>query len=59
MGHTSIRRRYLATSAGLVPHDGGIVLFNAASVPVTRYRYRGTKIANPWTQRTMPTKTRR
>ena len=48
----AIRRRYLATPAGLVPHDGGIALFNPGSVPVTRYRYRGTKIANPWTERT-------
>ena len=55
----SIRRRYLrAVSARtLVPHDGGIALFNAASVPVTRYRYRGTKIANPWTTRPMTTAT--
>jgi RNA-directed DNA polymerase len=53
----TIRRRYLATTTGLVPHDGGIVLFNAASVPVTRYRYRGTKIPNPWTERTPTTTT--
>jgi RNA-directed DNA polymerase len=54
----SIRRRYLATPAGLVPHDGGVVLFNAASVPVTRYRYRGTKIPTPWTERTATTMTK-
>ena len=48
----TIRRRYLASPAGLVPHDDGIWLFNPASVPVTRYRYRGTKIPNPWTERT-------
>jgi RNA-directed DNA polymerase len=50
----SIRRRYLlATSAsGLVPHDDGTVLFNPASVPITRHRYRGTKIPDPWTERT-------
>ncbi len=53
----TIRRRYLATSAGLVPHDGGIWLFNPASVPVTRYR--GTKIPNPWTQPTTPIKATR
>jgi hypothetical protein len=40
-----------------VPHDGAIALFNAASVPVTRYRYRGTKIANPWTTRPRTTAT--
>lgn len=27
----------------------GIALFNPASVPVTRYRYRGNTIPNPWT----------
>ena len=49
----SIRRRYLAITANtLVPHDDGVMLFNPASVPVTRYRYRGTKITTPWTERT-------
>jgi RNA-directed DNA polymerase len=48
----AIRRRYLLLPGrGLVPHDAGIALFNVASVPVTRYRYRGTKIPNPWTPR--------
>ncbi|MEJ7894153.1 MAG: group II intron reverse transcriptase/maturase [Solirubrobacteraceae bacterium] len=49
----SIRRRYMraVTARTLVPYDDGIALFNAASVPVTRYRYRGTRIADPWTQR--------
>lgn len=55
----AIRRRYLMLPGkGLVPHDAGIVLFNAASVPVTRYRYRGTKIPNPWTERPVTTGTR-
>jgi len=27
----------------------GIALFNLAAVPVTRYRYRGNTIPNPWT----------
>jgi RNA-directed DNA polymerase len=31
------------------PSADGIELFNIASVPVTRYRYRGSKIPNPWT----------
>ncbi|WP_101376767.1 group II intron reverse transcriptase/maturase [Saccharopolyspora spinosa] len=30
------------------PAADGIELFNIASVPVTRYRYRGIKIPNPW-----------
>ena len=25
-----------------------MTLFNPAAVPVTRYRYRGTKIPTPW-----------
>jgi len=27
----------------------GIALFDLSSVPVTRYRYRGNRIPNPWT----------
>ena len=51
-GWKAIRRRYLERlDTRLVPHDAGIELFNPASVPITRYRYRGTKIPNPWTQR--------
>ena len=53
----TIRRRYLANRS--LPHDGGIELFNAGTVAVIRYRYRGTKIANPWTERTMTTRTSR
>jgi RNA-directed DNA polymerase len=30
------------------PSADGIELFNLASVPVTRYLYRGSKIPNPW-----------
>jgi RNA-directed DNA polymerase len=30
------------------PAADGIELFNIASVPVTRYRYRGIQIPNPW-----------
>ncbi len=53
----SIRRRYLALPGNrLVPHDGGIALFNPGSVPIVRYRYRGAKIPNPWTERTKTTK---
>jgi RNA-directed DNA polymerase len=28
----------------------GIELFNPAAIPIIRYRYRGNKIPNPWTQ---------
>jgi RNA-directed DNA polymerase len=31
------------------PTADGIELFNLAKVPITRYRYRGAKIPNPWT----------
>jgi hypothetical protein len=27
---------------------GGVELFNIATVPVTRYRYRGSTILSPW-----------
>lgn len=40
-----INRRY--TSEGTF-HDKGIVLFNPGSISVTRYRYRGARIPNPW-----------
>jgi RNA-directed DNA polymerase len=30
-------------------HDKGIVLYNPASMRVTRYRYRGARIPTPWT----------
>jgi RNA-directed DNA polymerase len=57
---TTIRRRYLAQPGNrLVPHDGGIELFDAGSVAVTRYRYRGTKIPNPWTERPVMMRTSR
>ncbi len=42
----SILRRYLP---GWVPTEAGISLFNPVTMPVTRYRYRGNRIPNPWT----------
>jgi len=47
-----LRARYLP---GWWPAFRGVVLFNPAGVAVTRYRYRGAKIPNPWTERTMTT----
>ena len=32
------------------PTDGEVTLFNPATVPITRYYYRGTKIATPWSR---------
>lgn len=53
-----VRRRYrMLPGNRLVPHDAGIVLFNPASMPVTRYRYRGGKIPNPWTEPATTTRT--
>jgi RNA-directed DNA polymerase len=45
-GWAKLRRRYLP---GWRPTQDGIELFNPATVTVTRYRYRGNKIPNPWT----------
>lgn len=51
------RRRWQATRRHLTGPQGqwapitagGIELFNLEKVPVTRYRYRGNTIPNPWT----------
>jgi RNA-directed DNA polymerase len=45
-----VRRRFTTTSGRWKPITlDGIELFNLASVPVSRYRYRGDRIPNPWT----------
>lgn len=41
-----LRRRYLANRWW--PEHDGMALFDCRAVPVTRYRYRGSKIAAPW-----------
>jgi RNA-directed DNA polymerase len=43
-------RRHFTTPSGrwLPMSADGVVLFNPASVPITRYRYRGNKIPSPW-----------
>lgn len=43
-----LKRRYLANNWW--PEHDGVALFNCGKVPVTRYRYRGTKIPTPWGQ---------
>jgi RNA-directed DNA polymerase len=40
-----LRRRHLN---GWWPTEGSVALFKPASVPVTRYRYRGAAIPSPW-----------
>ena len=45
-----VRRRFTTPAGRWKPITAdGIELFNLASVPVTRYRYRGNTIPNPWT----------
>ena len=46
-----IKRRY-PSKDGI--QEKGIVLFNPASISVTRYRYRGARIPNPWTETADP-----
>lgn len=41
-----LRRRYLANRWW--PEHDGMALFDCRAVPVTRYRYRGTRITMPW-----------
>jgi RNA-directed DNA polymerase len=44
-----VRRRFTTPSGQWKPITAdGIELFNLASVPITRYRYRGDRIPNPW-----------
>ena len=47
-GGTSADTTPAHTAGETRPTADGIELFNLAKVPITRYRYRGTKIPNPW-----------
>ena len=42
-----LRRNYLPRWR---PTDGKDTLFNPATIPITRYRYRGKRIPTPWTR---------
>lgn len=42
-------RRFLTGRPGNRPQIEGIVMFDATTVPVTRYRWRGNTIPTPWT----------
>ena len=45
-----VRRRFRRPDGRWKPISaGGVELFNLEAVPVTRYRYRGNTIPNPWT----------
>jgi RNA-directed DNA polymerase len=47
---SDVRRRFTTPNGRWRPITAdGIELFNLATVPVTRYRWRGNKIPNPWT----------
>jgi RNA-directed DNA polymerase len=48
----ALRRRFLP---GWQPTQHGTGLFNPVTVAVTRYRYRGARIPNPWTATTTST----
>jgi RNA-directed DNA polymerase len=46
---TAFRRQFTTPTGRWLPiAAGGVALFNPASVTVTRYRYRGNKIPNPF-----------
>jgi RNA-directed DNA polymerase len=48
-----VRRRFTTPEGRWKPIAmDGIALFNPAAIPITRYRYRGTTIPNPWTSAT-------
>jgi len=48
-----VRRRFTTPEGRWKPITvDGIALFNPASTPITRYRYRGTIIPNPWASAT-------
>ena len=46
-----LRRHYLP---GWRPTDGETTMFNPTAIPITRYRYRGTRIPSPWTRNDQP-----
>ncbi|MBM7846984.1 group II intron reverse transcriptase/maturase [Arthrobacter roseus] len=41
-------RRFLTGRPGNQPEADGITMFDTATIPVTRYRWRGHKIPSPW-----------
>jgi RNA-directed DNA polymerase len=48
--HPNLTWKQLKRRYGLPrpPQEAGVTLFNPATVPVIRYRYRGVQIATPW-----------
>src|SRR3954468_8215122 len=50
---TDVRRRFTTPEGRWKPIAvDGVALFNPASTPITRYRYRGNTIPNPWASAT-------
>jgi RNA-directed DNA polymerase len=56
MNWKTLRRRYLRVAGKTWAADEGVELFDATTVAITRYRYRGAQIPTPWTEepRTAP-----
>jgi RNA-directed DNA polymerase len=55
LGMAQLRRRFCDTGWRFA--HNGVTFTGAASVPVTRYRYRGSKIPTPWTPQPATTTT--
>ncbi|WP_346765637.1 group II intron maturase-specific domain-containing protein [Streptomyces sp. A0958] len=51
-----LKRRYQGNQVGATwwPEHDGVRLFNPAKVEIVRYRYRGARIPNPWSERAQP-----
>jgi RNA-directed DNA polymerase len=49
VGWKKLRARFLRYDGKTWVREGEVELFDPAAVPVTRYRYRGSKIPTPWT----------
>ena len=53
LGMPELRRRFCLTGTWTFAANG-VRFTGARAVPVTRYRYRGTRIPTPWTTRPEP-----
>lgn len=51
-----LKRRYCGQQVGPTwwPEQDGLRLFNPATVEIVRYRYRGTRITTPWSEKPRP-----
>jgi RNA-directed DNA polymerase len=47
LGMPGLRRRFCVTGTWKLAHNG-VVFAGASTVPVVRYRYRGTRIPSPY-----------